>query len=202
MTEREGGTRKIDTAVRQIFAKKIAELRNKAGINRAELAEKLGITRASVSAWENGLRFPPADKLIEIADFFNTTTDNLLGRDEVTDARAINRYRFDRAVNRLACIGKVFYRGNGTYVLARPERQLELDFDNGMVKNIDEGLAGIYFESDAALYNFVESIENESLNSDKTFESVLEKRTEGRFVNIELIKAGQVLPTYATNSDL
>lgn len=202
MTERQGGTRKIDTAVRKVFGKNLFELRNKAGITRKELAEKLGIARVSISGWENGLRFPTADKLIEIANLLNVSLDTLCGRDEVTDTRAINRYRFDRAVNRLACIGKVFYMGNGRYVLARPERQLELDFDNGMVKNIDEGLAGIYFESDAALYNFVESIENESLNSDKTFESVFHEHTKGQFVNIESRKAGLVIPIYVTNSDL
>lgn len=186
MTEREGGTRKNDTAVRKVFGKNLFELRNKAGITRKELAEKLGIARVSISGWENGLRFPTADKLIEIANLLNVSLDTLCGRDEVTDTRAINRYRFDRAVNRLACIGKVFYTGNETYALMLPHKGVTFETDSaGMVKSIDEESDGIYFKNDAALYNFVESTENESLNGDKTFESVFHERTKGRFVKIE-----------------
>ena len=208
MTEKEGGNRTVDTAVKKIFGNKLMELRKKAGVTRAELAEKLGIARVSISGWENGLRFPTADKLIELAEFFNVSLDKLLGRDEVSDNRAVNRYRFDRAIDRLSSIGKIFYRGGGGYALVRPKQSQQIslfDFDPndvGMVKNIDEGLDGIYFENAAALYNFVENIEKESLNSEKTFETVFNERAGKLFVDIESIKTGQVIPAYVTNSNL
>lgn len=59
-------------------------LRNEKGILQRELAEKLNITQQTISLYESNSREPDNETLIKIADFFNTTTDFLLGR---TDQR-------------------------------------------------------------------------------------------------------------------
>ena len=47
--------------------------------DEAALARKLGITRASVNAWEMELSSPTAVYLVEMAQLFHTTTDDILG---------------------------------------------------------------------------------------------------------------------------
>lgn len=49
------------------------------GLSQAMLARKLGVTRASVNAWEMELSSPTAVYLVEMAQLFHTTTDDILG---------------------------------------------------------------------------------------------------------------------------
>lgn len=62
---------------------RIRALREKEGINREMFAKKIGVTYAALSKYETGSRAPDYDTLIKIADYFNVTTDYLLGRNEI-----------------------------------------------------------------------------------------------------------------------
>ena len=62
---------------------RIKELRISRGLNQVELAKKLSVTKQTVSNWENDNIQPSIDMLERIADFFNVSTDYLLGRDSV-----------------------------------------------------------------------------------------------------------------------
>lgn len=66
---------------KQVFAQNLKDLREKMEISQRTLAKKLGVKQAAVSAYERGIRFPTAEKLIKIADFFDVSTDKLLGRE-------------------------------------------------------------------------------------------------------------------------
>ena len=57
----------------------IKRLRKSMGLSQAMLARKLGVTRASVNAWEMELSSPTAVYLVEMAQLFHTTTDDILG---------------------------------------------------------------------------------------------------------------------------
>jgi transcriptional regulator with XRE-family HTH domain len=46
--------------------------------NMAELERKLGYSRSTIHTWKNS-KAVASDKLIEIADYFNVSTDYLLG---------------------------------------------------------------------------------------------------------------------------
>lgn len=59
---------------------KILELRKQHGITQEELAAELGVTAAAVSKWENGYTLPDILMLCALADRFQVTTDELLGR--------------------------------------------------------------------------------------------------------------------------
>ncbi len=61
---------------------KIKELRIAYGISQVELARRLGVSKQCVSNWENDNVQPSVEMLIQIARFFNVTTDYLLGLDE------------------------------------------------------------------------------------------------------------------------
>ncbi len=58
---------------------KIRELRNAKGMTQEELADKLNVSVQTVSRWENGVNCPDISMLPVLAEYFHTTTDNLLG---------------------------------------------------------------------------------------------------------------------------
>ena len=60
----------------------IRELRNIRGISQIQLAIKLGVTKQSVSNWENDNILPSIEMLVKIANFFEVSTDYLLGLDK------------------------------------------------------------------------------------------------------------------------
>ncbi|MBO4267644.1 MAG: helix-turn-helix transcriptional regulator [Lachnospiraceae bacterium] len=57
----------------------IKHLRKACGYTQQELADKLDVTKSIVSAYEQEKRCPSYMKLIELATFFNVSTDYLLG---------------------------------------------------------------------------------------------------------------------------
>ena len=61
-------------------AERIKELREANGMTQAGMARKLSVTRSTVNAWEMGTNKPSIDKLSDIADLFQVTTDFLIGR--------------------------------------------------------------------------------------------------------------------------
>ena len=50
-------------------------------MKQKELSSILKVPANTLSVWESGKFEPPYEKLIEIADYFNVSTDYLLGRD-------------------------------------------------------------------------------------------------------------------------
>ena len=47
--------------------------------DEVELAQKLGVSKGIISLWENGLREPTMNSLIEMAKFFDVSIDYLVG---------------------------------------------------------------------------------------------------------------------------
>lgn len=62
--------------------KKIYELRKSKGMTQEELASEMGVSIAAVSKWETGNSLPDIFMLCSIADFFEVSTDELLGREK------------------------------------------------------------------------------------------------------------------------
>lgn len=60
--------------------KKIYELRKMKNMTQENLAAELGVSVAAVSKWETGNSIPDILMLCSIADFFDVSTDELLGR--------------------------------------------------------------------------------------------------------------------------
>lgn len=65
---------------KETFAQRLIELREQKNITQQELAEELGITRQSLSLYEKAERTINIELLAKIADFFNVSTDYLMGR--------------------------------------------------------------------------------------------------------------------------
>lgn len=62
------------------FGKTIQELRKQKNVTQDEMAAELGVTAAAVSKWENNYTLPDILMLCALADYFQVTTDELLGR--------------------------------------------------------------------------------------------------------------------------
>lgn len=64
----------------EILGNKLYELRKQAGLSQEAFAEKLGVSRQAVSKWECGASLPDTDNLITIANLYNISLDELIGR--------------------------------------------------------------------------------------------------------------------------
>lgn len=78
-----------------MFGKRLAQLRKEKGLSQYELADRMGFSRGQVANYEQGKREPDYETLQKIADFFDVSTDYLLGRRD-TYTQAVGR------VNRLS----------------------------------------------------------------------------------------------------
>lgn len=75
-----------------LFHERLKELRELSGKTQAEIAESIGIPPQNLSYYFNG-REPNFELLIKLANYFNVSTDHLLGR--------TNDKGFDDSVNKL-----------------------------------------------------------------------------------------------------
>ena len=64
------------------FKDALKRLRTRQGLSQAELAKKLGFSPALIGLYEVGKRKPSFEALEVVADFFNVSTDYLLGKDD------------------------------------------------------------------------------------------------------------------------
>ena len=62
------------------FGELLKELREDKKISQKELAKKIYVTVGTISNYENNQHYPDIEKLIMLADYFNVSTDYLLGR--------------------------------------------------------------------------------------------------------------------------
>lgn len=82
---------------------RLKALRKAKNLTQKELAEEISVTHVSISGYENGNRTPDTETLQALADFFNVTTDYLLGRDEANTPKLTPKDERDiaKAMNKL-----------------------------------------------------------------------------------------------------
>lgn len=61
-----------------MISDKIKLLRTERKLTQSDIAKELGITRSSVNAWEMGISVPSTQYIVELALFFNVSSDYLL----------------------------------------------------------------------------------------------------------------------------
>ena len=64
------------------FAIRLKELRKEHKKSQAELAQELKVSQSMIARWENDECEPTATNITAIANYFQVTTDYLLGRKE------------------------------------------------------------------------------------------------------------------------
>ena len=83
---------------------RIAEFRKNRGITQDQLAEHIGVSSQAVSKWENDISCPDIALLPQLADYFNTTIDELLRGDNNKNVQVVPqeaRKDFDRLLLRI-----------------------------------------------------------------------------------------------------
>ena len=63
------------------FGNRLKELRKRKGLTQQNMADMMGLTMRNYQRYEYGMINVPATTLNFFADFFNVTTDFLLGRE-------------------------------------------------------------------------------------------------------------------------
>lgn len=64
-----------------MLSKRLKYLRNKKGLSQQNMADFLGISRQGYGKYEDGKSEPDSKSIVKLADYFDVTTDWLLGRD-------------------------------------------------------------------------------------------------------------------------
>lgn len=62
-----------------MISEKIKSLRESHNLTQCSLAKTLGVTRSGVNAWEVGISVPSTHYIVELAKYFDVSTDYLLG---------------------------------------------------------------------------------------------------------------------------
>ncbi|KAA0956673.1 helix-turn-helix domain-containing protein [Planococcus sp. ANT_H30] len=80
-----------------MFSKTLQQLRKSKKLTQDELANRLNINRGTYANYERGHRQPDFDTLIKIADYFDVSTDYLLGRDTKNQqTEQVSLFPFDK----------------------------------------------------------------------------------------------------------
>jgi transcriptional regulator with XRE-family HTH domain len=92
-----GKTIKVDTndPYNDPFPSRLRLLLDRKGETQGKLAESIGVHRQSIGQWKDGTTVPDINALYKIAEYYNVSTDYLLGRTDFEspdiDAQAINK---------------------------------------------------------------------------------------------------------------
>ena len=65
-----------------IIGERIKELRKEKGVSQLTLAKAVGVDKRAIIFWEQQVNEPKASYIVNLAKFFNVSTDYLLGLDE------------------------------------------------------------------------------------------------------------------------
>ena len=66
----------------QIIAERLKALRTEKGVGQNELAKELELSNASISYWENAKQEPSASAIFKLSQYFDVSSDYLLGLSE------------------------------------------------------------------------------------------------------------------------
>lgn len=83
-----------------MFNDNLNKYRKQKGLSQEELAFRLGVSRQSVSKWESGQSTPELERIIEIADLFGISLDELIGH-ESNDYVTVDREELRSVVRHL-----------------------------------------------------------------------------------------------------
>ena len=58
-----------------VFGELMGELRQARGLTQKELGKILSVSTGTISNYENGVHYPDLEKLVQLADYFQVSTD-------------------------------------------------------------------------------------------------------------------------------
>ena len=78
-----------------MLGKRLKRLRTENKMTQRNLAEVIGVTHVSISGYESGKRTPDTETLTKLADYFNVSTDYLLGRESKSNLDSFEAFLND-----------------------------------------------------------------------------------------------------------
>ncbi len=81
----------------ELFAKRLAELRVKAGLTQTALAQKAGISQQAISNWEEGHREPSWSNVVALAEALGVDCSAFLEKPKTVTRPGRGRPRKDQA---------------------------------------------------------------------------------------------------------
>lgn len=79
------------TDIQEKLAQKLQTLRKQKGVSQSEIANYIGLTVGAYQNYENGRREANYETLTKFADYFNVSTDYLLGRDTTQPVEDVSK---------------------------------------------------------------------------------------------------------------
>jgi len=142
------------------FASRLRDLLDAPGMNQSKLADHIGVTRQAISAWSLGISLPDIEKFGLIADFFDVSTEFLLGRTDISkpDAtkQALAKYLClsEAAIDEIRRLQNIHLEQNiendFKFTLKEPEPLTEVFSKWLAVVNLSEMMSHIWRASRAA----------------------------------------------------
>ena len=85
------------------FGQQIKRVRNDHGLTQEEMANKLNVSRQTISSWENNRNLPDLELVVQIAEKFNLSVDELLTGENlkdklVKDGKEVTKQRLNRNI--------------------------------------------------------------------------------------------------------
>lgn len=73
-----------------MLGNRIKTLREELGLKQDELAKKMSVSPSAIGMYERNLREPNNELILKLADYFNVSTDYLLGKSDVRNPEEID----------------------------------------------------------------------------------------------------------------
>ncbi|HEM3485240.1 TPA: helix-turn-helix domain-containing protein [Streptococcus suis] len=107
-----------------MFSERLKQLRKEAGLTQKNIADNFNTSPQSYAQWEKGLRSPSKESLEKLADFFNVSTDYLLGNSDIRNPEEeIDLDDFE-----------MLYRNTSKGMSTEEKSQLEADLKNFLLE--------------------------------------------------------------------
>ncbi len=106
--------------LKQILSKNLVALRKSRKLTQSELAEQLSYSDKTISKWENGDAIPDVETLVQIANFFSVSIDDLVSKpfEELSkqSIKEINYNKWNKSIITLLAISLVWLTATIFYV--------------------------------------------------------------------------------------
>ena len=115
----------------ETFGQRFTRLRKEKNFTQEEIALKLNISAQAVSKWENDISMPDISILTSIADIFDITLDELLGREKKQDVILVNE-EDKKDINKMVLRMKVVSSDGSKVNINIPIPLLKVCIESGM----------------------------------------------------------------------
>ena len=91
-----------------MFGKRLKQLRERNGLTQEQLAKTFNLLKSSISMYENDIRLPNIEIIKDFANYFNVSTDYLLGieKNNTIDEELIEQQALKNALQKAGFMKK------------------------------------------------------------------------------------------------